>query len=114
MKPAIAVILSGCALAAIALPASADRASLQRSVKLCEAELDRMTPALKRHRVDYDESASGETQMRLVFKGLDADGSFVKLSCLVDRETRAVSVTRARPRQADDATFASREWRATP
>jgi hypothetical protein len=92
MKVATAIILLACAVAPAA-PATAARLSLAKSVKLCEAELAKMTPPPKLHRFDDYESRSSETHFWLVFNIRTGDDRSNKLFCKVDRKASTTEIT---------------------
>jgi hypothetical protein len=92
MKIATAIILLAC-VAAPASPASAARLSLAKGIKLCEAEIARLTPPPKRFSVDIDESRSSETHLLLVFNARTGDDRMNKLFCKVDRKASTTEIT---------------------
>jgi hypothetical protein len=95
MKTAIAVIVSGCAIfgAAPALaPAFADGISLSKGVKLCKAQLEQHTPALRSFVADYNDSTASETQFRIEFNATNAEGRLDKFTCTVDRKAKLATV----------------------
>jgi hypothetical protein len=96
MKTAIAVLLSGCAIFGAApafAPAFADGGiSLAKGVKLCNAQFEQLTPALKSYTVDYEDSRSSETHFKLAFKATNAEGRLDKFTCTVDRKERKAAI----------------------
>lgn len=100
MKTAIAVIVSGCALA-LGQPAFADGLSLAKGVKACEAELARHTPALKRYRAVFEDTYASDKHLWIAFNVLDADGRMDKFVCKVDRVTRIAAVAPKKRRLSD-------------
>jgi hypothetical protein len=84
------------AIAAIAFASPAfAKTSIQKGANLCEAEIPKQYPALKTIRVDKDGVKATGGAFVYTVRARNADGSAGKLICTVDRETEAVSVTKA-------------------
>ena len=103
---ALSVILP-LALLTSAAPASADPGlSLSRGIKLCKAELSQLSPALKSHRVDYDETLASETHFNIAINARLADGRVTKLTCNLDRQAGIAKLAFKYPGDAPSATSA--------
>lgn len=103
---ALSVILP-IAILASAAPASADQGlSLQRGVKLCKAEIARLSPPLKSHRVDYDETLATESHFNIAINARLADGRLTKLTCNLDRQAGIAQLAFKYPGDAPAATSA--------
>jgi hypothetical protein len=82
-----AFVILPLSLLAFAAPAFADGGlSLSRGVKLCKAELSRLEPPLKSHRVDYEETLATETHFSIAINAKLANGRLTKLTCNLDRQ----------------------------
>lgn len=92
MKRLSSLILFAAALG-LAAPASAARLSLQKTVRLCKADIALLPSAPKTARLDKHETRFGETHATLVFKVRSPDGRLNWLTCAVDRETNAVTLS---------------------
>jgi hypothetical protein len=101
---ALCVILP---LSLLATPAFADAGlSLARGVKLCKAELSKLDPPLKSHRVDYDETFVSETHFNIAINARLADGRITKLTCNLDRQAGIAKLAFKRPGDAPATTSA--------
>jgi hypothetical protein len=102
MKNAIAAIVSGCAILGFA-SASADTfaLSLSRGVKLCEAKLAQLQPALKGFAPAYDDSTSTKAQFAIEFKATNAEGRLDRFTCIVDRKAKTAAVSLKKRRASD-------------
>lgn len=100
-------VLLPLALLAIPAPASADAGlSLARGIKLCKAELSRLNPPLKSHRVDYDETFASETHFAIAINARLADGRISKLTCNLDRQAGIAKLAFKYPGDAPATTSA--------
>jgi hypothetical protein len=88
-------------LLAMPAPALAEPAlSLQRAIKLCKAEVARLTPPLKSHRVDYDETLASEAHFNIAINAKLADGRVTKLTCNLDRSAGVAKLAFKHPSDA--------------
>lgn len=74
--------------------------SLARGIKLCKAEVARLTPPLKSHRVDYDETLASETHFSIAINAKLADGRVTKLTCNLDRNAGVAKLAFKHPSDA--------------
>jgi hypothetical protein len=103
---ALSVILP-LLLLAMPAPASADPGlSLSRGIKLCKAEISRLNPPLKSHRVDYDETLASETHFNIAINARLANGHMTKLTCNLDRQGGVAKLAFRNPDDAPAATSA--------
>ena len=95
------------ALLATSSPAFADSGlSLSRGIKLCKAELAQLSPPLKSHRVDYEETRSSETHLAIAINARLAEGRVTKLTCKLDRQGGVAKLAFKYPGDAPAATSA--------
>ena len=100
-----AFVILPALLLAFAAPAVADPGlSLARGVKLCKAELARLEPPLKSHRVDYDETLASEAHFNIAINARLADGRITKLTCKLDRQAGIAKLAFKHPGDAPAAT----------
>ena len=92
MKAATTTTLFACAIA-LAAPASATDLSLRKGIKVCEAEIVKLTPPPMRYNVDIEESRSSKTHLWLVFNIRTGDDRPNKLFCKVDRKASTTEIT---------------------
>jgi hypothetical protein len=102
MKNAMAAIVSGCAILGFST-ASADTSalSLSRGVKLCEAKLAQLQPALKGFAPAYDDTTATKAQIAIEFKATNAEGRLDRFICIVDRKARTAVVSLKKRRSSD-------------
>jgi hypothetical protein len=81
------------AAASLAAPASAAKLSLQKTVKLCKAEIARLPSPPKTARMDEYATRFGEDRATIVFKVRTPDGRLNRLLCDVDRQTDAATLS---------------------
>jgi hypothetical protein len=103
---ALSVILA-LSFAVAGAPAVADPAlSLSRGIKLCKAELSRLNPPLKSHRVDYDDTLASETHFNIAINAKLADGRITRLTCNLDRSGGVAELAFKYPADAPASTSA--------
>ena len=102
-----ASVILPLSLFALAAPAFAEPGlSLSRGVKLCKAELSRLDPPLRSHRVDYDETLATETHFSIAINARLSNGRTTRLTCSLDRRAGIAKLAFKYPGDAPAATTA--------
>lgn len=107
MNSAMALIASGCVMLGLGLgmgtrAAFADSTiSIQKGVKLCEAQMKQLQPALRSFAVDYEDSRGTPEQFAIAFKATNAEGRLDRFVCTVDRRARTAAVALKARRTTD-------------
>ena len=77
------------AVAALASAPALAKTSITKGHKICEDAAEKQEPAPKSARADGDKTTFGKETITVHLKVKNADDSFTKLVCTVDRETGA-------------------------